>query len=140
MSDFTVPDCLVLKLQEVEEQTKEKIIDSTVYILYDKKEHCYIVRGKRRCSSSHNSCPYSFECKFANDLVDFLQYLICKSNTVNEVLYNYNNLPYSSNDITFDFLNESDHSDYEISGYNGIKLLRNRLLKNFKMLRNISNY
>jgi hypothetical protein len=131
MTDFTVPDCLVLKLQEVEEQNSEKIIDSTVYILYDKKEHRYIVRGKRR---------YSFECKFANDLVDFLQYLICKGNTVNEVLYNYENLPYNSNDITFDFLNEHDHSDYEISGYNGMKLARNRLLKNLRMLRNISNY
>ena len=51
MTDFTVPDCLVLKLQEVEEQNSEKIIDSTVYILYDKKEHRYIVRGKRRCCS-----------------------------------------------------------------------------------------
>ncbi len=140
MTDFIVPDCLVLKLQEVEEQTREKIIDSTIYILYDKKEHCYIVRGQRRCSSSLNSSPYSFECKFANDLVDFLQYLICKSNTVNEILYNYDNLPCNSNDITFEYLNEHDKPDYEISGYNGKKLARIRLLKNLRMLRNISNY
>jgi hypothetical protein len=140
MTDFIVPDCLVLKLQEVEEQAGEKIIDSTVYILYDKKEHCYIVRGQRRCSLSMNSCPYSFECKFAYDLADFLQYLICKSNTVNEVLYNYDNLPCNSNDITFEYLNEYDQPDYEISGYNGKKLVRNRLLKILRMLRNISNF
>jgi hypothetical protein len=66
--------------------------------------------------------------------------MVCRDNTVNEILYNYDNLPSDSNDITFEFLNEYDHSDYEISGYNGQNFGRKRLLKNLRMLRNIYNY
>ena len=37
MTDSTIPDCLVLKLEETDSTSKE--IDTTVYIFYDKKEH-----------------------------------------------------------------------------------------------------
>jgi hypothetical protein len=90
MSKFAVPDTLVLKLEEVEADTKQ--IDTTIYIFYDKKTHHFFVRGRRRWTPNHQSCTYSFQCEFAKDLADFLQYIICKKNRVNEVLYNYDNL------------------------------------------------
>ena len=34
------------------------------------------------------------------DLADFLEFVICKKNLWTYVLYNYDNLPYDSNDIT----------------------------------------
>jgi hypothetical protein len=138
MSDTTLPDCLVLKLQEYGVTLEH--IDTTVYILYDVNEGKYVVRGQRRCTPTHQSCTYSFDCEFAEDLVDFLRYLICKTNTVNEVLYNYDNLPYNSNEITYEFLKAHDDRNYEISGYNGYKLKKNRLLRNLRMLRNVFNY
>ena len=140
MSSFTenVTDCLVLKLEEVERNTNK--IDTTAYIIYDKKNHRYLIRGRRRWTPVWQSCTYSFECEFAKDLADFIQYLICPDNRVNEVLYNYNNLPEDPNEITFEFLNEYDHADYEISGYNKKKLRRPRLLSNLRMLRNVFNY
>jgi hypothetical protein len=69
-----------------------------------------------------------------------LKYIICKENTINEVLYNYDNLPATSNEITFEFLQENDERTYEISGYNGLKCTRKRLLRNLRMLRNVFNY
>jgi len=133
-----IPDCLVLKLEEVERANNK--VDTTVYIFYDKKTHHFIVRGRRRYTPVHKSCCYSYECEFANDLVHFLQYIICKDYQINEILYNYDNFPRNSNEITFDFLNEYDHSDYEISGYNDIKFTKGRILKNLRMLRNVFNY
>lgn len=133
-----VPDCLVFKIEEYDTTVKE--LDTTVYILYDKEEHKYVVRGRRRYTPEHPSCTYSFDCEYANDLVDFLRYIICKENTINEVLYNYDNLPASSSEITFDFLQENDERTYEISGYNGLKCTRKRLLRNLRMLRNVFNY
>jgi hypothetical protein len=133
-----VPDCLVLKLEEICANTKE--IDNTIYILYDKNAHNYVVRGRRKLTTKHNSTTYSFVCEFANDLTDFLQYVICKTAKVNEILYNYDNLSKSSNDITFEFLQECDHPDYEISGYNGENLNRDGLLRKLRMLRNVFNY
>lgn len=138
MSYPSVPDCLVLKIEEYDTTIQE--LDTTVYILYDKEEHKYVVRGRRRCTPNHQSCTYSFDCEYDNDLVDFLRYIICKENTINEVLYNYDNLPATSSEITFDFLQENDERTYEISGYNYLKCTRKRLLRNLRMLRNVFNY
>jgi len=132
-----VPDSLVFKLKEIEADTNE--IDTTLYVLYDKITHRYVVRGRRRWTPRIQSCTYSFECVFAKDLVDFIQYVICKCNKVNETLFNYDNLPNNSNDITYEFLHDFDHGDYELAGYNDKKLNRKRLLRNLRMLRNVYN-
>lgn len=137
MTEFVnnMPDCLVFKFEEVDVDSKK--IDNTVYVLFDNGKNKYIIRGKRKWTP--NSCAYSFECDRLSDLVDFLEYIICSYNKVNEVLYNYDNFPEDSNEITYDFLNEYDNSDYEISGYNSKKFSRKRLFKNLRMLRKISN-
>ena len=139
MTEFAdnMPDCLVFKFEEVEPDTEN--IDTTVYVLFDQMKDKYIVRGQRRWTPKYQSCSYSFECENDYDLADFLQYVICACNTVNEVLYNYDNLPDDSNKITYEFLHDYDHADYEISGYNGKKISSKRLLKNLRMLRKLSN-
>jgi len=132
-----MPDCLVFKFEEVEKDTGN--IDTTVYVLFDQRKEKYIVRGQRRWTPKCQSCSYSFECGHICDLVEFLQYLVCRDNTVNEILYNYDNLPDDSNKITYEFLHDYDHADYEISGYNDKKFSKKRLFSNLRMLRNISN-
>ena len=136
MSNF-LPDCLVFKFEEVESDSGK--IDNTMYVIYDKKNHKYLIRGRRSVTPVNQSCSYSYECEGAYDLAYFIKYLICPGNKVNEILYNYDNLPEDPNEITFDFLNEFDHIDYEISGYNNNKLKKSRLLRNLRMLRNIYN-
>jgi hypothetical protein len=138
MTEYTVPDCLVYKLEEYDELTDE--LDNTIYILYDKKEHNYIIRGKRKCANNCHPPSYSFVSKYENSVVDFLQYVICKSSYVDETLYNYDNLTNFSNDITYEYLNELNNDNNEISGYNEQKLGKKRLLKNIRMLRNVFNY
>jgi hypothetical protein len=133
-----VTDCLVLKFEEIENATGQ--VDTTLYVLYDKSRHVFVVRGRRRWTATSQSCTYSFDCEFASELADFIEYVICENNTVNEVLYNYDNLPKSSNEITFEFLHDYDHGDYEISGYNNQNLRKKKLLKNLRMLRNVYNY
>ena len=139
MTEFVnnMPDCLVFKFEEVEKGTKK--IDTTVYVLFDQRKHKYIVRGQRRWTPRYQSCSYSFDCEHIWDLVYFLQYVICPGNRVNEVLYNYDNLPDDSSKITYEFLHDHDHEDYEISGYNKIKFSSKRLFNNLIMLRNIYN-
>lgn len=138
MSKTAPTDCLVLKFEEFDVDLKK--MDTNVYVFYDKNSSKFVLRGQRRCTPLHDSCTYSFDCEFANDLVDFLQYIICKDNKVNEILYNYDNFPSSSDQITFEFLKKNDHSDYEISGYNEVSFKRTRLLKSLRMLRNVFNY
>lgn len=137
-SENIMSDCLVFKLEEVETVSNE--IDTTLYVLYDKLKHVYVVRGRRRWTPKCQSCTYSFDCDSSRDLADFIQYIICPENRVNEILYNYDNLPEDSNDITYEFLHDYDHGDYEISGYNDRKLKRKRLIMNLRMLKNVYNY
>lgn len=139
MSGFTknVTDCLVFKIVEMDTDTAD--IDNTIYIIYDKTHYKYLIRGKRSDTQKFQSCAFSYECEFARDLANFIQYLICPTNSVIEILYNYDDLPENPNDITFEYLDEYDHPAYEISGYNNQKIYRKTLLKKLRMLRNITN-
>jgi len=136
MSSFAT-DCLVLKIEEHTFDTNE--LDTTLYVLYDKKKHYFVVRGQRS-SNKMDSCLFSFNCKYVNDLTDFISFIICTKNKWTYVLYNYDNLPYTSANITYDFLKENDSQIYELSAYE--KQLYNKcvLLKNLKMLKNVFNY
>jgi hypothetical protein len=136
--DTIVTDCLVLKIEERDQYTDS--LDTTIYVIYDKKDHNYVVRGKRRATEKADSCTYSFVCYYAEDLADFLSFVMCKSSLWTYVLYNYDNLSYDSNEITYEFLNECESNIYELAGYNNLKYSRKSLCKTLRMLRNVFNY
>jgi len=142
MSSFTVSDCLVLKLEEIytDDSGISGDIDTVVYILFDAKKSKYIIRGQRKPTLKYTSCTYSFDCRLKTDLVDFLQYVICKQNVVNETLFNYKNLPMDSNEITFESLKTFENRNNEISGYDNKKLTTKRLIRNLSMLEKIYNF
>ncbi len=133
-----VPDCLVLKFEEIDSDSEQ--LDQSVYIFYDQSIETYVVRGRRRWTPQIQSCTYSYECDNESDLADFLEYLFCPDNTVNEILYNYDNFPDDSNDITFEFLNEYEHKDYEISGYNNKPHSVKRFKRLLRMIRKVGNF
>lgn len=135
--EFTVPDTLVLKIVEHDVYLGKP--DTTLYVLYDKATHRYVIRGKR-AEYRVKSCTYSFECESHNDLADFLEFLLDKTNTFSYILYNYDNLPETSNEITFEFLKMYDNNVYELSGYENEPYRRKNIIKNLRMLRNIFNY
>ena len=138
MENTNVSDCLVLKIEERNPRSGE--LDMTVYIIYDKKEHNYVVRGKRSVINNIGACTYSFVCNDHIDLADFLSFVICKENLWTYVLYNYDNLPYDSNDITYEFLKEYESNVYELTGYNNLDYSRKELCSILRMLRNVFNY
>ena len=138
METTTVTDCLVLKIEERE--TDVEILDTTIYVIYDKKERNYVIRGKRRVTNNIDACTYSFVCKDHIDLADFLSFVICKENLWTYVLYNYDNLPYDSNDITYEFLKEYESNVYELTGYNNLDYSRKGLCSILRILRNVFNY
>lgn len=135
--ELAVPDTLVLKI--VEHDVDLDRPDTTLYVLYDNKTHRYVIRGKRN-DDKIKSCTYSFECEFDIDLTDFFEFLFDTTNRFSYILYNYDNLPETSNEITFEFLNMHDNKDYELSGYDDQHYHRKTMLKNLSMLRNVFNH
>jgi hypothetical protein len=130
-------DCLVLKIEEHYVDTKN--LDTILYVLYDKNEHHFVVSGKR-ASDKIDSCTFTFQCEFAHELADFISFVVCQKNQWTYVLYNYDNLPATSDEITFDFLKRNDSNVYELAGYVRQEYDRDILLSHLRMLRNVFNY
>ena len=96
-------DCLILKIEEVYD-TQEKVIDNEVFVLFDKNTESYVIRGKRIGT-------YSFLSKTSDDVIEFLSFIIDNNNLINYRLYNNKDLPWESDDITFEQLTEVLESD-----------------------------
>ena len=133
---FNVTDCLVLK---IEEHCSHNNIDMTLYILYDHKKHNYIIRGKRIVTRKYNSQDFSFICNCSNSLMNFIDFVVDNVASRNIVLYNYDNLPYNSNDITYDFLKKNDDPNYEIAAYDNVSTDKINVLKLLHMLKTVYN-
>ena len=141
MCDLTTTpsDCLVLKITEFISESNK--IDNSLFIIYDTLKKHYIIRGKRTNGKMHTSEPYSFTFKGKNakNLIHFIQFIICSSSLVSYELYNYDNLPIDSNDITFEFLNRFEDPSYEIVAYDNQQINAKELKNIIKLLRTVYN-
>jgi hypothetical protein len=124
--EFIVPDTLVLEIVEPNQ------IGPVFYVLYDKNTHIYVLR----CLTETQNI-ISFECDSEEDLINFVKVLFKGVSTTSFTLYNYDNLPALSNNITFEFLNEN-RPDEIVCDCD--KLKKKNLLKYLRIIRNIFNY
>jgi hypothetical protein len=131
-------DCLVLKIEEFVNKT----LDTTLYILYDKNEEFFLIRGKRNDNLGKYKCvPYSFYCKHITELTDFIDLTICVDSKVSYTLYNYNDLSNDSDDIDFEYLDNLENKlSFEITGYDNKKFNKSDITKYMKILKNVFNY
>lgn len=138
--EFTTTDCLVLKIEERDKDSISHVLDTTMYVLYDKKEHNFVIRGKRKETTTRKSCTYSYICETVHELEYFISFIICKDNLWTYVLYNYDNLPSNSNLISYDLFADMESEFYELSAYDKIKYNKKNLINKLNMLRHVFNY
>lgn len=137
MEYTTIPDTLVLKISELKNFKINSSL-TTLYIIYDVKLETYIIRGEKTFVETYDKLNYSFECDTATCLVDFIKLIFGKCELL-YTIYNYNNLPLLSDDITFDFLEK--HDDYiNIIGEEVGPTKKNYLKNKLKMLKWIFNF
>ena len=109
------PDTLVLRIREFDNEQDE----CCIFVIYDQSEMKYVIRGK--CANKMgmiNSIPFSFKANSRKSARRFIQTVInVKSNTIGYDVYNYDNLPKFSNEITYDFLDENVDDLYLLSAY-----------------------
>ena len=131
-------NCLVFKLEEFYDYE----LDTTLFILYDKNEEMYLIRGKRSALTNETEgVSYSFRCKYVEELLEFIKLVICSDSLLNYTLYNYDNLPYDCDDITFDSLKDDDNDrDYEITGFDNQKYSDKKMKKFLRILKYVFNY
>lgn len=132
-------DCLVLKIQEVCSVSNE--VDVEMFVLYDQDKENYIIRGCRTETSGFDFNPFSFVSESSRDVYDFIHTIISHKNKVNVTLYNYDNLPKTSDEITFESLVSDEDVKSEIVGFDDM-LLNNKswLLRTIRSLRYVYNH
>jgi len=127
-------DCLVLRIDEFDSDTFK--LDTSMYVFYDVNEEVYVIRGKRPNAWE----TYSFICDTMHDTMDFVKTVICKQNLWSYSLYNCDNLPFDSDDITFGTLENSVRKENEITGYDYQTYNKKTLKRMLRILRNVYNY
>lgn len=127
-------DCLVLRIDEFDSDTFK--LDTQMYIYYDVNEDVYVIRGKRPGAWE----TYSFYCDTMHGVKDFVSTVICKENLWSYSLYNYDNLPLDSDEITFGTLDCNVRKETEVAGYDYQVYNKKTLKKMLRILRNVYNY
>lgn len=130
-------DCLVFKIEEYQD---DDTLDTMMYILYDQRDRTYIIRGKRNDKYPNPfSIPFSFSCEFEDDLIDFINLVVCKKYKRNYILYNSVDLPDYSSEITYESLDKSLSFKNELAGYNKEKYNHKDLSTYLRLLRRVYN-
>ena len=137
-SNLQMNSQLMLCIKECD-NTKDKLsVDTIMFIGWSYTDNLYYIRGKRQDISDKNFVPYAFKCENEIDIYNFIEFVVGSNNTSSIILYNFNNISeMECNDITYEFLEENMDINYEIAGYDKVKVARLEIVKCLKMLKNI---
>jgi hypothetical protein len=133
--DNTPPDCLVLEIYANNELVDER---KRIFVWYDSIERRFFLRGKSDDNESISHHPFNFKSKRAYHVADFVQLIIDKKSILKVAMYNFMDLPFSSNDITFEMLETNENAEVIYTNYD-YPLKYHKLTYLMKTLENIYN-
>jgi hypothetical protein len=138
-SELQMESQLILCIEELDYTDPRNIVDICLFIGWDNTTETYFVRGKRQDTSRTYFVPFAFQCYSSHELYDFIEFCVnYEDGIINVNLYNFNNIKsVAKEDLTYEFFEEHEDSDYLIAGYDEFKTNRKYMLKILKMLRNI---
>jgi hypothetical protein len=145
MTEFHVAsppsDCLVFRIKEFEDDPEiSDTYDNEIFILYDTYYRTYVIRGKRRCTNSVKSKPFSFECREYADVLAFLTLMIEPEAVCTVELYNYLDLPRDSSEITHRLLHLGRNKANEMVAFDGLIFGKTTLIgESISILRYVRN-
>jgi hypothetical protein len=117
--------CLVICIDEYDD---DGTIDTRVFVSYNEADKMYIINGKRIDIAKNIKTdffqPFMFCAESSNDVLDFLSLILDIKRTFSYTLFNYNNLSYDKNDITYSFMEENIDRRYEIAAYDHVTYSR----------------
>jgi hypothetical protein len=134
----TSSDCLVLLVESIDTEINEVL--GKVYVLYDSTKQEYLVRG-HDFEGDTKKRPFSFV-TYGSDyesVIDFIDFLSSDDN-VRITLYNFDDLPLTSQEITYEYLEDYSSEEYEILAFRPQQFSRKCIGKMLKMIKNIFNY
>jgi hypothetical protein len=131
-------DCLVLLIEGFD--TELNISVNKTYVLYDSVNQQYLVRGFD-LDKELSKKPFSFV-TYGSDyesLIDFIDFF-SSDDHVRITLYNFDDLPLTCEEITYEYLEDYSSEEYEILAFRPQQFSRKCIGKMLKMIKNIFNY
>lgn len=139
-SELQMNTRFILCIEEYDGEIDKKSIDTRLFIGYSVNDDDYYVRGKRQDFKSREFVPYAFRCESTNDLYDFIKFTLGRNKT-SVILYNFNNVEgYQYDELPYEFFESHIDKNYEVGGYDNVKLKRRTIEKYLRMLKNMYNW
>ena len=140
-SELQMDSRLILCIEEHDSRINNDSLDTRLFIGWSNTDDDYFVRGKRQDIGSKEFVPYALRCESTNDLYDFIEFVVGCRRNVSIVLYNFNNTEgYTSEDLTYEFLESNIDRNYEMAAYDNVKLKRHQMTKYLRLLKNMYNW
>ena len=138
-SELQMETIFVLCIEELDRTNYYSPIDTRLFIGWDENTNDFFIRGRRQDIENSDFVPFAFHCKSSHEVYDFIKFTM--SNRVNVILYNFNNTNgMQTDELSYEFFESQTDKNYEISGYNDIKLKRSRIVKYLRILQNTYNW
>lgn len=139
-SELQMNTTFILCIEELHDTNHSFPIDTRLFIGWDEQNDDFFIRGRRQDRNSRDFVPFAFHCETSHELYDFIKFTM-SNNRANVILYNFNNTDkINIDELTYEFFENLIDKNYEISGYDDIRLNRSRIVKYLRMLRNTYNW
>lgn len=131
-------DCLTLLIELLDTETLDTKIQGKLYVLFDFNSNQFIVRGINDLEIG-NSYSFVVDEHKKKSLVDFID-LFSNEEQIRLTIYNFNDLPLSSEEITFEYLEEYASEEYEFLSYRSDFFSKNGMRKILSVISSLCNY
>jgi len=122
---------LILCVEEHDSENINSPVDTRLFIGWDCLTNEFYVKGRRQDTQFSDYVPFSFRFRSVVDVYDFVEFVMGKNDTTSIIMYNYNNMSsLYDEELTYEFFQDNLDKNYEIGGYDSVKLT----LKSFKKL------
>jgi len=131
---------IILCIEEHDDPENPTSIDNRVFIGWDDERGEFFLRGRRQDTAATKYVPYAFRAVCSNDVYDFIEFIMGSKGAKSITFYNFNNIvEIVDEDLTYEFFESHMENDYDIAGYDNVKLRRGYIKRTLSILRNIYN-
>jgi hypothetical protein len=138
--------CLVLCIEERADDNYNTI-DTRLFVSYDFVEETYVLYGKREnitdTNDGHTATkfkPFFFRFGKKRDIYNCIEILISRESNCSYTMYNYDNMPYNCDTVTYDDLADNMNFNRELVVYDDVKIRRRKLQPILSTIKNAFNF
>ena len=131
-------DCLVLLIEGYDPELNISV--NKTYVLYDNVNQQYLVRGLDFDKETQKkSFSFTVDYDATESIVDFTDFF-SSGDQVKIAVYNFDDLPLTSEEITYEYLEDYSSEEYEIFTFRPTNYSKTTIRRMLTMVKNLYNH